>query len=308
MISEELWGVGEPRGPQYMNVNWIGPAISQIGTEEQRKEYFGPIAAGEAMWCQGFSEPDAGLRPLGPEDLGRARRRRLHRQRPEDLDVLRARGGLLLPAGADGQADNPRRGISVLLVPMDLPGIEVREIPTLGVRHLVHEIFFQDVAVPVACRLGEENEGWNIIRHLLASERVGNARHEWVDRSLDKMVDEAIEADGVDTADPRFWETLGRAAAWTAASRVLNYAAVQAWSDDSKDYPNLAATYRASMAQMELGVPPTRSSTCSAPTGCSRPPAATTSSSAGRCRRSAEAPWRCSSTTWPGIVLGLPKG
>ena len=48
MISEELWGVGEPRGPQYMNVNWIGPAIIPLGSEEQRQRYFGPIAAGEA--------------------------------------------------------------------------------------------------------------------------------------------------------------------------------------------------------------------------------------------------------------------
>jgi alkylation response protein AidB-like acyl-CoA dehydrogenase len=254
VISEELWGVGEPRGPQYMNVNWIGPAINQIGSEDQRQEYFGQIAAGEAMWCQGFSEPDAG------SDLSA-----LKTAAERDGDVYIVNGQKIWTSYAHAadycfllvrtaKSDNPRRGISVLLVPMDLPGIEVREIPTLGVRHLVHEIFFTDVAVPVSCRLGEENEGWNIIRHLLASERVGNARHEWVDRSLDKLVDEATEADGVDTADSRFWETIGRAAAWTAASRVLNYAAVQAWSEGSSDYPNLAATYRASMAQMELGV------------------------------------------------------
>jgi alkylation response protein AidB-like acyl-CoA dehydrogenase len=108
------------------------------------------------------------------------------------------------------------------------------------------------VQVPVECRLGPENEGWNIIRVLLANERVGNARHEWVDRTLDRLVDEAVDA-GVDTDDPRFWETVGRAAAWTAASRVLNYVAVQSWADGSDQYPNLAATYRASMAQMELG-------------------------------------------------------
>jgi alkylation response protein AidB-like acyl-CoA dehydrogenase len=252
VISEELWGVGEPRGPQYMNVNWIGPAINQIGSEDQRREYFGPIASGEAMWCQGFSEPDAG------SDLAA-----LKTSAQRDGDVYIVNGQKIWTSYAHAadycfllvrtaKTDNPRRGISVLLVPMDLDGIEVREIPTLGVRHLVHEVFFQDVAVPVGCRLGEENEGWNIIRHLLASERVGNARHEWVDRSLDKLVDEAVEAD-VDTADPRFWETLGRAAAWAAAARVLNYAAVQAWSDGSKEYPNLAATYRASIAQMELG-------------------------------------------------------
>ncbi|HEX3921981.1 MAG TPA: acyl-CoA dehydrogenase family protein [Streptosporangiaceae bacterium] len=254
VISEELWGVGEPRGPQYMNVNWIGPAINQIGSEEQRQRYFGPIAAGEAMWCQGFSEPDAG------SDLSA-----LKTSAERDGDVYVVNGQKIWTSYAHAadycfllvrtaRTDNPRRGISVLLVPMDLPGIEVREIPTLGVRHLVHEVFFTDVAVPVACRLGGENEGWNIIRQLLASERVGNARHEWVDRSLDKLVDEVLDGGRADTEDPRVWETLGRAAAWTAASRVLNYAAVQAWSDASSEYPNLAATYRTSMAQMELGV------------------------------------------------------
>ena len=60
VLSEEMRGVAEPRGPQYMNVNWIGPAIMELGTEEQKQAYTGPIAAGEAMWCQGFSEPDAG--------------------------------------------------------------------------------------------------------------------------------------------------------------------------------------------------------------------------------------------------------
>jgi alkylation response protein AidB-like acyl-CoA dehydrogenase len=253
VISEELWGAGEPRGPQYMNVNWIGPAVNQLGSAEQQEQYLGAIGRGEAMWCQGFSEPDAG------SDLAA-----LKTSAVRDGDVYIVNGQKIWTSYAHAadycfllvrtaQTSNPRRGISVLLVPMSLKGIEVREIPTLGIRHLVHEIFFQDVAVPVTCRLGEENEGWNIIRNLLAGERAGNARHEWVDRTLDKLVDEAIEAPDVDTADPRFFETLGRAAAWTAASRVLNYVAVQARSDDSKEYPNHAATYRASMAQMELG-------------------------------------------------------
>jgi len=253
VISEELWGAGEPRGPQYMNVNWIGPAISQLGSQEQQGQYLGAMGRGEAMWCQGFSEPDAG------SDLAA-----LKTSAVRDGDVYIVNGQKIWTSYAHAadycfllvrtaRADNPRRGISVLLVPMSLEGIEVREIATLGVRHLVHEVFFQDVAVPVACRLGEENEGWSIIRYLLAGERTGNARHEWVDRSLDKLVEEAAEAAEVDTGDPRLWETLGRAAAWTAASRVLNYVAVQARNDGSKEYPNHAATYRASMAQMELG-------------------------------------------------------
>lgn len=252
VISEELWGEGEPRGSQYMNVNWIGPAIAQLGSKEQQTEYFESITAGEAMWCQGFSEPDTG------SDLSA-----LKTSAARDGDHYVINGQKIWTSYAHAadycfllvrtaKTDNPREGISILLVPMTLEGIEVREIPTLGVRHVVHEVFFRDVEVPVACRLGAENDGWNIIRQLLANERVGNARHEWNDRSLDKLVEEAI-AIGSDTEDSRFWITIGRAAALTAASRVLNYAAVQAWSDGSTEYPNLAALYRASMAQMEIG-------------------------------------------------------
>ena len=244
--------MAEPRGPQYMNVNWLGPAIMALGTPEQKECYFGPIAAGEAMWCQGFSEPDSG------SDLAS-----LKTSAVRDGDGYVVNGQKIWTSYAHAadycfllvrtaRTDNPRRGISVLLVPMDLPGIEVREIATLGVRHLVHEVFFTDVAVPVSCRLGGENEGWNIIRHLLANERAQTSRHSAVDSALDQLADEAVSA-GADTGDERFWETLGRAAALTAASRVLNYAAVQAWSDDSAEFPQLAAIYRASMAQMELG-------------------------------------------------------
>jgi alkylation response protein AidB-like acyl-CoA dehydrogenase len=252
IISEEMRAVSEPRGPQYMNVNWIGPAIMDLGTDSQKERYTGPIAAGEAMWCQGFSEPDAG------SDLSALRTAAVR-----DGDHYLVNGQKIWTSYAHAadfcftlvrtaRTENPRRGISVLLVPMDLPGIEVREIPSLGIRHLVHEVFFHDVAVPVDCRLGEENEGWRIIRTLLANERAQNSRHSAIEGALDQLVDEAAGA-GVDTADSSFWDQLGRAAARTAASRILNYVAVQAWSDDSAEFANLAAVYRASMAQMELG-------------------------------------------------------
>ncbi|MDP7573060.1 MAG: acyl-CoA dehydrogenase family protein, partial [Myxococcota bacterium] len=60
ILGEEMWRVGEPRSSQYMNVNWVGPTIMRYGTEEQQREHLPPIARGEAFWCQGFSEPEAG--------------------------------------------------------------------------------------------------------------------------------------------------------------------------------------------------------------------------------------------------------
>src|SRR5690606_6705032 len=60
VLGEEMWSHGEPRGPQYMNVNWIGPAIMQFGTDAQKAEHLTRIASGQVIWCQGFSEPNAG--------------------------------------------------------------------------------------------------------------------------------------------------------------------------------------------------------------------------------------------------------
>ena len=60
VVREEMWAAGEPRGPQYMNLNYLGPAIMMFGTEEQKQKYIKPMAAGEVIWCQGFSEPSAG--------------------------------------------------------------------------------------------------------------------------------------------------------------------------------------------------------------------------------------------------------
>ena len=60
MVREEMWAHHEPRGAQYMGVNWVGPTIMRHGTAEQQRQHLPPIARGEVIWCQGFSEPDAG--------------------------------------------------------------------------------------------------------------------------------------------------------------------------------------------------------------------------------------------------------
>ena len=60
ILAEEMWAAGEPRGGQYMNVNWIGPTLMRYGSEPQQARYIPPMARGETLWCQGFSEPEAG--------------------------------------------------------------------------------------------------------------------------------------------------------------------------------------------------------------------------------------------------------
>ncbi|MGQ3231010.1 MAG: acyl-CoA dehydrogenase family protein, partial [Blastomonas fulva] len=60
ILAEEMWVAGEPRGGQYMNINWIGPTLIKYGSKAQQERYLPPIAAGRALWCQGFSEPGSG--------------------------------------------------------------------------------------------------------------------------------------------------------------------------------------------------------------------------------------------------------
>jgi alkylation response protein AidB-like acyl-CoA dehydrogenase len=250
VISEELWGAGERCGPQYMGVTWIGPALMLAGTPEQKERHLPRIARGEAMWAQGFSEPGAGSDLAALQTAAR-----------RDGDSYVVNGQKIWTSYAHAadhifllvRTSPERYGISILLVPMDLPGIEVREIPTVGFHHVVHEVFFSDVHVPADCLLGAENEGWSLIRTILANERVGIARHERADRALDELV---VEADGTGTSldDPHVQEVLGRAAASAAASRVLNYVAADAAYRDSPDRATAASVYRTAMGQMEHGV------------------------------------------------------
>ena len=251
IVSEELWAAGEPRGPQYMNVNWIGPAIMLAGTGRAEAVPSRPHRQRGGHVVPGLLRARGRLRPRLAAHCGRPRRRRVHRQRPEDLDVLRPRRRLLprcwcgpIPTTTGGE------GISILLVPMDLPGIEVRDIPNPWVTHLVHETWFTDVPVPVSCRLGEENEGWEIVRQVLANERVGIARHECAERTLDAAVAWA-EASGTDVDDPSVAEVIGMAYATCEAARALNYAAVHERTLDRDSRRPMAAVSRSVTGPME---------------------------------------------------------
>jgi alkylation response protein AidB-like acyl-CoA dehydrogenase len=221
ILGEEMWRVGEPRSSQYMNVNWVGPTIMRYGTEEQQREHLPPIARGEAFWCQGFSEPEAG------SDLVS-----LRTQARRDGEHYVVNGSKIwtsyvnhaqhcfLVVRTDPESKR-HKGISVLLCPMDLPGIEVREIPSVVGERYFFEVFFTDVEVPVACRLGPENEGWDVVTYSLAYERVGAARYARAALTLDELARRAEERGLLD--DPRILEKLGEARALCEASRLLTY-------------------------------------------------------------------------------------
>jgi alkylation response protein AidB-like acyl-CoA dehydrogenase len=244
IIAEEMWGAGEPRGPQYMNVNWIGPAIMRAGTSEQQAFHLPRLARGDTFWCQGFSEPNSGtdLASLATSAVPDGDDYVVNGQKVWTSYAHVAQFCFLL-VRTDPSAG--RDGITILLVPMGLPGIEVREIATPFQPHVIHEIFFTDVRVPQACRLGEENRGWQLVRSVLAEERIGIARYTFSEDVLDQTLD-AMAQRGVDPAtDPVLMHQLGQACAQWEASKLLMYAAVQEQLDDIGGARPMASVWRA---------------------------------------------------------------
>jgi len=221
ILGEEMWACGEPRGSQYMNVNWIGPAIMEFGSEAQKTLHLPRISRGEVLWCQGFSEPNAG------SDLASLRTS----ARP-DGDAYVVNGQkiwtsycnkadycfLLVRTDPDSRRS---RGISVLLMPMDLPGVEVREIPSVVGERYFHEVFLTDVRVPADCLLGPADEGWSVVTYALAYERVGAARYARAALTLDAIAEAARESGRL--ADPALQERLAEARTLCEAARLLAY-------------------------------------------------------------------------------------
>jgi alkylation response protein AidB-like acyl-CoA dehydrogenase len=185
ILAEEMWEAGEPRGGQYMNVNWIGPTLMRFGSEAQQEMYIPPIARGATIWCQGFSEPEAG------SDLASLRTRaelqggsfRVNGQKIWTSYASQADTCFLLARTSAG-----KNGISVFLVPMKTPGILVRSIPSVIGEGDIHEVFFDNVEVPRDAMLGAEGQAWEIARAALSMERVGIPRFAFAARMLNRAV------------------------------------------------------------------------------------------------------------------------
>ena len=175
IFKEELHLAPAPE-PLSFNVNMIGPTLIAFGTPEQKQRFLPKIANLDYWFCQGFSEPGAG------SDLA-SLRTQARRERDEYVingqklwtSTAHVADWCFLLVRTDPQAKK-QQGISYLLMDMKTPGITVRPIITLDGHHETNELFLEDVHVPVANRLGEENRGWDYAKYLLGLERGGIAR------------------------------------------------------------------------------------------------------------------------------------
>jgi alkylation response protein AidB-like acyl-CoA dehydrogenase len=184
VVREEMWAHHEPRGAQYMGVNWVGPAIMRHGTPDQQRKHLPPIARGEVIWCQGFSEPDAGsdlaslrtaARPDGEGWL-------VSGQKIWTSYATMAQWCFLLARTSKGE--RKQQGLTIFLVPMSDPAIQVRPIDCMMGPHHLNEVFIDDLRVTEADVLGTVDEGWKVVQEVLAFERVGIARYARCERLL----------------------------------------------------------------------------------------------------------------------------
>jgi alkylation response protein AidB-like acyl-CoA dehydrogenase len=171
IFLEESARAGAPAHIGGIGLGMAGPTIIAHGTEEQKARYLQPLLSAEEIWCQGFSEPGAG------SDLAGARTRAV--RDGEDYLVngqkvwsswAQIADWCILVVRTDPAAAK-HRGLSYLVVDMHSPGIEVRPLRQITGDPEFNEIFFTDARVPVANRLGEEGEGWQVAMTTLLHER-----------------------------------------------------------------------------------------------------------------------------------------
>jgi alkylation response protein AidB-like acyl-CoA dehydrogenase len=172
-----------------MGVNWVGPILMRHGTLEQQRKHLPPIASGEVIWCQGFSEPEAGsdLASLRTSATRDGDGWRINGQKIWTSYATMAQWCFLLARTSkvgEGATQKKQQGLTIFLVPMDDPAITVRPIGCMMGPHHLNEVFFDDLRVTEADVLGTVDHGWSIVQDVMSFERVGIARYARCERLL----------------------------------------------------------------------------------------------------------------------------
>jgi alkylation response protein AidB-like acyl-CoA dehydrogenase len=244
--------MAEYRTPGMFNTNgiWqIGPMIIAWGTEAQKEEWLPSILEAEEHWCQGFSEPEAG------NDLANLRTLAI---RDEDGDGdadyivngskiwissahLATWGLFLLRTDPTAIARGKKHeGITAFIINLHTPGIEVRPIRDMAGEELFNEVFFTDVRIPAAWRLGGEGEGWMVAMGTLGYERVGIASQiSILAADLRAMVEAARSVNPGALSDPSLRDRIAKVWTEIELARLLSLRALSKIMKGEKNWPEV---------------------------------------------------------------------
>ena len=220
VLAEELTRADAPRNALFQVALYnAAPSIIHFGTEEQKTRYLPGMLTGE-VWCQGFSEPNAG------SDLAGLQTRAERHGDPYVVTGQKIWTSMAMEADfcillARTDPDAPKhRGISCLIVDMHAPGVEVRPIRQATGAAEFCETFFDEVVVPTEDRIGAENEGWRVAQGTLASERAvvivemaERLRRNGIEAAIEAAADWGIDSDGIQALSEKY--------AWAMVLRSL---------------------------------------------------------------------------------------
>ena len=228
VVYQEEFARARVPGPLGTGLGIAAPTIIKYGTAEQKERFLRPMLRGDSVWAQGYSEPEAG------SDL-----QALRTTARRDGDEYVVNGQKVWNSSAEiadiiftlvrtGTQDSRQNGISYLLVDAHAPGVTVRPLRDLTGDANFTEIFYEDVRVPVANRIGEENEGWTLVRTSLGHERSAGAMNQaaMYRRVLDELI-QLVRERGI-TADPLVRDTL---ADLEIRVRLMRYSGMRTISD-----------------------------------------------------------------------------
>ena len=191
IFSQECARANVP-GISPMGLKMCGPMLIGYGTEEQKSHYLPRILSGEDIWCQGYSEPGAGsdlaslkTAAVSDGDDYIVNGTKIWTSFAQHANMIFA----LVRTSTEGIV---QQGISFLLIDMKSPGITVKPIINLEGSHELNQVFFDNVRVPKANRVGEENDGWSVAKYLLQFERFSMSSIE-LRRILSKLKAMALE-------------------------------------------------------------------------------------------------------------------
>ncbi len=186
MIYNEEMSYANAPASFSMGVAWVGPSLMIYGTDDQKKRFLPPIASHDEIWCTLYSEPEAG------SDIASMRTRAV-----KDGDEWVITGQKTWTTGAHRSdwgwiaartdPDAPKhKGLSLFIVPMDAPGINIQPLVNMAGMHGFNDVFFDDVRIPADYLVGQENNGWYQLAVALDFERtsvagVARARRWWED-------------------------------------------------------------------------------------------------------------------------------
>ena len=201
IIAEEFAKNNTPPPMGGQGIDMLVPTLLELGTEEQKKEYIEPTLHGDIIWCQGYSEPNAG------SDLASLQ------TKAELIDgnwvingqkiwTSTAQYSQMMFCLVRTEPEAPKHaGISYLLIPMDTPGIEIRPLVDMTLNAGFNEVFFTDVTIPENNIVGKRGEGWSVANATLSHERGSlsnpNAMMNRLNALIERMKNETINGQKV---------------------------------------------------------------------------------------------------------------